>query len=166
MLGFHLNTSIKTSTQRLGTDVLLFSYDVQVIGSGQKSRIELGIGNNNVNQIGSSDFDFDSDLDWNHIGNEIRAGTEIERKKSIMNEIERGVLGIKKRDKTQLERTNEKTKFRKVQTVCRELKWQWTGHMLRERKEKWTKLITACHPGEVIEAREDKRNDGWTTRRR
>ncbi|GBP31106.1 Putative uncharacterized transposon-derived protein F52C9.6 [Eumeta japonica] len=62
------------------------------------------------------------------------------------NEIERNVLGVKKRDKIQLKRINEKTKFRKVQTVCRKLKWQWTGLMLRERKEKWTKLITEWRP--------------------
>ncbi|GBP69760.1 Putative uncharacterized transposon-derived protein F52C9.6 [Eumeta japonica] len=60
--------------------------------------------------------------------------------------LRRSVLGVKKRDKIQLERINEKTKFRKVQTVCRKLKWQWKGHMLRERKEKWTKLITEWHP--------------------
>ncbi|GBP12539.1 Putative uncharacterized transposon-derived protein F52C9.6 [Eumeta japonica] len=75
------------------------------------------------------------------------------------NRIERSVLGVKKRDKIQLERINKKTKFRKVQTMCRTLKWQWTGHILRERKEKWTKLITEWYP------RESNRSKGRQTKR-
>ncbi|GBP78304.1 Retrovirus-related Pol polyprotein from type-1 retrotransposable element R2 [Eumeta japonica] len=70
-------------------------------------------------------------------------------------------VGSKEKRQIQLERINEKTKFRKVQTVCKKLKWQWTGHMLRERKEKWTKLITEWYPrgNNRIKGRQTKRWD-------
>ncbi|GBP27588.1 hypothetical protein EVAR_102840_1 [Eumeta japonica] len=29
---------------------------------------------------------------------------------------------------------------------AKKLKWRWTGHMLREEKEKWTRLITEWYP--------------------
>ncbi|KAI8419790.1 hypothetical protein MSG28_008443, partial [Choristoneura fumiferana] len=41
-----------------------------------------------------------------------------------------------------LKKLNGKTKFKKVQTACRKLKWCWTGHMLREKRVKWTEIIT------------------------
>lgn len=69
------------------------------------------------------------------------------------NGIERSVLGVRRRDKMQLKIIKGKTKFEKVQSVCRKLKWRWTGHMLREKKEKWTRIITEWYPRESRRSR-------------
>ncbi|CAK1600519.1 unnamed protein product [Parnassius mnemosyne] len=75
------------------------------------------------------------------------------------NGIERSVLGVRRKDKIKLKRIKEKTKFGKVQSVCRKLKWRWTGHMLREKKEKWTRIITEWYP------RENRRSRGRQPKR-
>nr|XP_037875878.1 uncharacterized protein LOC105841939 [Bombyx mori] len=43
--------------------------------------------------------------------------------------------------------------------IKRGLKWRWSGHMIREKKEKWTSLITEWYP------RDGKRNRGRQTKR-
>ncbi|CAK1595272.1 unnamed protein product [Parnassius mnemosyne] len=75
------------------------------------------------------------------------------------NGIERSVLGVRRKDKIKLKQIKEKTKFGKVQSVCRKLKWRWTGHMLREKKEKWTRIITEWYP------RENRRSRGRQPKR-
>ncbi|GBP74353.1 hypothetical protein EVAR_84405_1 [Eumeta japonica] len=60
------------------------------------------------------------------------------------NGIKRSVMGVRKRDRIKLKMIKRKTKFEKVQTVYRKLKWRWAGHMTREKKEKLTKTITEC----------------------
>lgn len=75
------------------------------------------------------------------------------------NGIERSVLGIRRSDKVQLKRIKEKTKSVKGQSICRKMKWRWTGHMVREKKEKWTKIVTEWYP------RESTRNRGRQSKR-
>lgn len=75
------------------------------------------------------------------------------------NGIERSVLGVRRRDRVQIKKIKGLTKFKKVQTIYRKLKWRWTGHMLREKKEKWTKIITEWYP------RESRRSRGRQTKR-
>ena len=73
--------------------------------------------------------------------------------------MERSVIGAKRRDKVRLENIKNKTKFKNIQTVYKTLKWKWTGHMLREGIEKWTRQITEWYP------RDGKRNKGRQTKR-
>ncbi|XP_037876062.1 LINE-1 retrotransposable element ORF2 protein isoform X1 [Bombyx mori] len=75
------------------------------------------------------------------------------------NGIERSVLGVRRRDKIELKKIKGETKFGKVQSICRKLKWRWTGHMMREKKEKWTRIITEWYPRENkrIRGRQPKR---------
>lgn len=30
--------------------------------------------------------------------------------------------------------------------VCKKLKWKWTGHIIREKNEKWTKIMSDWYP--------------------
>ncbi|XP_062532938.1 uncharacterized protein LOC134201709 [Bombyx mori] len=75
------------------------------------------------------------------------------------NGIERSVLGVRRRDKIELKKIKGETKFGKVQSICRKLKWRWTGHMMRKKKEKWTRIITEWYPRENkrIRGRQPKR---------
>ncbi|GBP81979.1 Intraflagellar transport protein 80 homolog [Eumeta japonica] len=66
--------------------------------------------------------------------------------KVCQNSIERSVVGVKRKDRVNLEKIKNKTKFKNAHSVCKKLKWRWTGHMLREKKEKWTRLITEWYP--------------------
>ncbi|KAJ8735284.1 hypothetical protein PYW07_006904 [Mythimna separata] len=75
------------------------------------------------------------------------------------NGIERSVLGVKRKDKIKLTKIKNETKFKDVSKVCKTLKWKWTGHMLREKNEKWTKIITEWYP------RDGKRSKGRQIKR-
>lgn len=79
--------------------------------------------------------------------------------KVCQNSIERSILGIKRRDRVKLEKIKNKTKFKNAQTTYRQLKWRWTGHMLRESKDKWTKIVTEWYP------RDNKRSKGRQVKR-
>ncbi|KAJ2941256.1 hypothetical protein O0L34_g3453 [Tuta absoluta] len=79
--------------------------------------------------------------------------------KVCQNSIERSVIGVKRRDKVRLTDIKKTTKFKKVDSVYKQLKWRWTGHMLREPKEKWSKIITEWYP------RGCKRSRGRPTKR-
>uniref|UniRef100_A0A2H1V663 SFRICE_031899 n=1 Tax=Spodoptera frugiperda TaxID=7108 RepID=A0A2H1V663_SPOFR len=75
------------------------------------------------------------------------------------NSIERSVIGVKKKDKVRLTEIKTKTQFKQANSLHQTLKWRWTGHMLREKQEKWTKIITEWYP------RDGKRNKGRQTKR-
>lgn len=70
------------------------------------------------------------------------------------NKMERSILNIKLRDKIKLTNIRNKTKVTDVTYTVRKLKWKWAGHMIRNRKEKWTKDVTVWYP------RDGKRRKG------
>lgn len=74
--------------------------------------------------------------------------------KICQNGIERSTMGVKRKHRVKLTYINSKTKFNNAYTTYRYLKWRWAGHMIREKKEKWTRLITEWLP------RDSKRNRG------
>ena len=71
---------------------------------------------------------------------------QIKKIKVCQNGMERSVIGVKRKDKVKLQSIKSKTKFENIHTTYKRLKWRWTGHMLRERIEKWTRLITEWYP--------------------
>lgn len=75
------------------------------------------------------------------------------------NGIERSVIGIRRKDRIRLENIKSITKFKDAGKICKSLKWQWTGHMLRERNGKWTKTILEWYP------RDGKRSKGRQPKR-
>lgn len=79
--------------------------------------------------------------------------------KVCQNGMERSTIGIKRKDRVKLKCIKNKTKFKNAYTTYRCLKWRWAGHMIREKKEKWTRIITEWQP------RDSKRNRGRQTRR-
>lgn len=66
--------------------------------------------------------------------------------KVCQNSIERSTIGVKRKDREKLINIKSKTKFKNAYTTYKQLKWRWTGHMMREKQEKWTKLITEWYP--------------------
>lgn len=52
------------------------------------------------------------------------------------------VIEVKRRDKVRLNKIKTKVKFKNVNTINNQLKWRWSGHIIRDKKEKWTKLTT------------------------
>lgn len=84
---------------------------------------------------------------------------QLKRIQVCQNGMERSVIGVKRRDKVRLEHIKRKTKFKNIHTVYKSLKWKWTGHMLREGIEKWTRLVTEWYP------RDSKRSKGRQTKR-
>ncbi|GBP69949.1 hypothetical protein EVAR_85717_1 [Eumeta japonica] len=104
-----------------------------------------------------SDKSANADLSMNITKTKIMSNSS--QKEDIKNGIESSVLGVKRRDRIQLKSITGKTKFEKVQTVCRKLKWRWAGHMMKEKKEKWTKTITKWHP------RENRKREGRQVKR-
>lgn len=79
--------------------------------------------------------------------------------KVCQNSIERSTIGVKRKDREKLKDIKSKTKFKNAYTTYKQLKWRWTGHMAREKKEKWTRLITEWYPID------GKRNRGRQTKR-
>lgn len=85
---------------------------------------------------------------------------ELARKiKICQNGIERSTIGAKRKDRVKLKCIKNKTKFKNAYITYRCLKWRWAGHMIREEREKWTRLITEWQP------RGSKRNRGRQSRR-
>lgn len=70
------------------------------------------------------------------------------------NSMERSVLNIKLKDKVKLTTIKSKSKTKKVTDIVKQQKWRWTGHMMREKIDKWTKDIVEWYP------REGKRKKG------
>jgi exonuclease III len=60
--------------------------------------------------------------------------------------MERSMLGIKRNDRWRLTKIREKTMVRDVVKDIRKRKWKWSGHMVRNKIEKWTRQITDWFP--------------------
>ncbi|CAH2098347.1 unnamed protein product [Euphydryas editha] len=65
---------------------------------------------------------------------------------TCQNSMERSVIGVKRRDKVRLREIKSRTQFKQAHSVYLTQKWRWTGHMLRESEDKWTKIITEWYP--------------------
>jgi hypothetical protein len=68
--------------------------------------------------------------------------------------MERKILGISLRDRRRNVEIRKKTGIRDVGTMAKSLKWNWAGHLLRTRDERWSKSVTEWYP------RENKRKRG------
>ncbi|GBP23911.1 hypothetical protein EVAR_86288_1 [Eumeta japonica] len=74
--------------------------------------------------------------------------------------MERSVIGVRRKDKIRLNKIKNETKFKDANKVCKTLKWKWwAGHMLREKNEKWSRIISEWYP------RDGKRNKGRPIKR-
>ena len=62
--------------------------------------------------------------------------------------MERSMVGIKRKDREKNENVRKITKVEDVTTKIRQLKWRWTGHMMRGR-EKWNKTVTMWYPRDM-----------------
>lgn len=61
------------------------------------------------------------------------------------NHMERSILNIKLRDRVKLSIIKEKSKTKTITKIIKQQKWRWTGHMMRENIDKWTKdLVEWC----------------------
>ncbi|GBP79249.1 Craniofacial development protein 2 [Eumeta japonica] len=65
--------------------------------------------------------------------------TEASRKVEGM---ERSMIGVTKRDRIRSEDIRSITKVEDIIKKIRQLKWRWTGHMTRDSRIKWTKILT------------------------
>ncbi|XP_022816835.1 uncharacterized protein LOC111349816 [Spodoptera litura] len=74
--------------------------------------------------------------------------------------MERSMLGVRKMDRIRSEDIRSITKVEDIIKKVRQLKWRWTGHMTRDSKTKWTKIITEWQP------RDGKRKRGRQVKRR
>lgn len=73
--------------------------------------------------------------------------------------MERSMTGIRKKDRVRNEQIRAKTKVTDILTRIDQQKWRWTGHMMREKEEKWSKIVTDWYP------RNNKRSRGKQFRR-
>lgn len=71
--------------------------------------------------------------------------------------MERSMLGFKLKDKVRSIDIRHKTKLSDILTRIDHLKWRWTGHMLRCKKEKWSKQVTIWYPRDGTRSRGRKR---------
>lgn len=62
------------------------------------------------------------------------------------NSLERSILNIKLKDKIRLSTIKHKLKTNTISSIIRKQKWRWTGHMIRQKTEKWTKNIVEWYP--------------------
>ncbi|GBP16315.1 hypothetical protein EVAR_93680_1 [Eumeta japonica] len=68
--------------------------------------------------------------------------------------IERSMLGVTLKDCKRAIDIISTTKVEDVLKKIRRLKWRWTGHMIRESRMKWTKIITKWLPRDGKRKRE------------
>lgn len=81
-------------------------------------------------------------------GCETWALTKLHREKlaRCQRSMERSMLGLKLKDKVRNADIRHKTKLTDILVRIDQLKWRWTGHMLRCKKEKWSKQVTIWYP--------------------
>lgn len=79
--------------------------------------------------------------------------------RSCQRSMERSMLGVTLKDRKRAADIRCTTKVEDVLKKIRQLKWRWTGHMTRESRMKWTKIITEWQP------RDGKRKRGRQARR-
>lgn len=68
--------------------------------------------------------------------------------------MERSMTGIKKQDKVRSSIIREKTKVADILLRIDQQKWRWTGHMIRDKQDKWSTIISDWYP------RDGKRSRG------
>ncbi|CAH2097703.1 unnamed protein product [Euphydryas editha] len=73
--------------------------------------------------------------------------------------MERSMLGLKLKDKVRSTDIRRKTKLTDILSRIDQLKWRWTGHMLRCTMDKWSKQVTVWYP------RDGNRSRGRKVRR-
>lgn len=81
------------------------------------------------------------------------------RLETCQHSIERSMLNVKLRHRIKLKTIRKQTKLTDVTYCIKKLKWRWTGHMMRNKKDKWAKDVTEWYP------RGNKRNPGRPSRR-
>lgn len=79
--------------------------------------------------------------------------------KVCQTKMERSILNIKLRDKVKLTNIRTKTKISDVTYTVKKLKWKWVGHMIRNKRNKWSKDVTMWYP------RDGKRRKGRQRKR-
>ncbi|CAB3252101.1 unnamed protein product [Arctia plantaginis] len=67
--------------------------------------------------------------------------------------MERSMLGLKLIDKVTSKDIRRQTKLTDILSRIDQLKWRWTGHMLRCKKEKWSKQVTVWYPRDGTRSR-------------
>ncbi|KAG7311380.1 hypothetical protein JYU34_002422 [Plutella xylostella] len=74
--------------------------------------------------------------------------TKKQRTKLLVNQraMERSMLGIKLKDRIENEVIRHQTKIQDIITTIDKLKWQWAGHVMRIKDQRWTKLTTEWIP--------------------
>ena len=83
----------------------------------------------------------------------------LKKLKVCQNNMARSIIGIKLKDKVRLEEIKKIINLTDIETVIKQLKWRWAGHMMRSTKDKWTKTITDWYP------RDSGRNKGRQIKR-
>ncbi|CAF4744183.1 unnamed protein product [Pieris macdunnoughi] len=73
--------------------------------------------------------------------------------------MERSMLSIRKLDKQINSDIRARTGVTDILTKIDQMKWRWTGHMLRSPHEKWSKIVTEWYP------RDGKRRRGRPRKR-
>lgn len=73
--------------------------------------------------------------------------------------MERSMIGVTKRNHIRSEDIRSITKVEDLIKKIRQLKWRWAGHMSRDSRMKWTKIITEWYP------RDGKRRRGRQVKR-
>lgn len=82
-----------------------------------------------------------------------------EKLRKCQRAMERSMLAIKLNDRIASTEIRDKTKVTDILTRIDQLKWRWTGHMLRCKTDKWSKQVTFWYP------RDGSRQRGRPTRR-
>ncbi|GBP07527.1 Putative uncharacterized transposon-derived protein F52C9.6 [Eumeta japonica] len=67
--------------------------------------------------------------------------------------MERSMMSIRKQDKIKYTTIRSKTQVTDILTKLDQLKWRWTGHILRSNQEKWSKIVTNWYPRDIKKKR-------------
>lgn len=70
----------------------------------------------------------------------------IRKLKTCQHSMERSILKIKLKDKIRLGTIRNLTRITDVTYCIKKLKWKWAGHMIRSKKDKWSKEVTEWCP--------------------
>ncbi|GBP39362.1 Putative uncharacterized transposon-derived protein F52C9.6 [Eumeta japonica] len=63
--------------------------------------------------------------------------------------MERSLPNIKQKDRISLKCIRGRTKIADISYTIKKLKWRWVGHLLRNKTEKWAKLVSEWYPREA-----------------
>lgn len=76
--------------------------------------------------------------------------------------MERSILGLTKRDRKRAVDIRNITKIEDVVNKTKKLKWRWTGHFMRENRNKWTKDITEWTPRFQTKRKKGRQRIRWS----